>query len=638
MLIPREAQEALQAGKTAEIDQSILEQHRYRWLTHASKICNRRQHGRSDSPIVPCLRSLRSGSELPRPSNAVLQERKDSGERQSIASFVLPPYRPRLPSCYGQRSFQRRTYPVPEHSITNAAVDADRHPRSGDRGNVVGDQRKAIASPGTQTKDGNRRDALGERPSITHASPTEEEEEGTSRHTEAEGIRASDADGPGPSGSGPRIETSALALRALQAGDGTCAEANAFIKLNERGDSQAACGRNGSRSRSPSLKAVFSGTKQVVFGEICYSEQRRDICGGHCCTCTGAFFPSRSAEEVSLCRPCWPYSADDADRASGRQGGVTAAQTCQSCHDDSHAGHTAECCAKDELCGTCYAGYDRSASREPSITLPRRHARCLQEYTCAFDPDTAYTEGDDAPFCTQCDHPPHIASDLLSGGRRRKLGGEQFRERLSQIEDSLTMASSELGLDGTADTEAEGKFKSKDKSGIKPQTNAEAEAQNQAVGRRPSGQVPGQVATRIRELELKNAIPMPKHFQPAGHTRHSNNNRPHRSQLAPDEKPTVDLIFPLHVRRFPRRTSDGSPFRPETPIHRSIPEDEPYIHAPQPARTMPMLKDPPEPEPEPQSKIEYLDTSRGNNDGFAIASRYGRRASRNFAVRRNSRP
>lgn len=158
------------------------------------------------------------------------------------------------------------------------------------------------------------------------------------------------------------------------------------------------------------------------------------------------------------------------------------------------------------------------------------------------------------------------------------------------------------------------------------------------VGRNPFQRPTAQVASRIREYELKSAIPMPRHFRPAGHTRHDKDSRNHPWQLHRDEKPNVDLIFPLHVNRFPRRTSDGSPFRPETPLHRSIPEDEPYIHAPQPARSMPMLKDPPEHEPQPHPEPETLDTSRGNSDGFAVASRFGRRASKNFAVRRNSRP
>jgi len=149
---------------------------------------------------------------------------------------------------------------------------------------------------------------------------------------------------------------------------------------------------------------------------------------------------------------------------------------------------------------------------------------------------------------------------------------------------------------------------------------------------------PSQVASRIRELELKNAMPAPRHFRPAGHTRHDHDIGNHRSQVHRDERPDIDLIFPLHVRRFPRRTSDGTPIRPETPLHRSIPDEEPYIHAPQPAQSMPMLKDPPEHDSHPSPKPELLDTSRGNQDGFAVASGYGRRASRNFAVRRNSRP
>jgi hypothetical protein len=151
---------------------------------------------------------------------------------------------------------------------------------------------------------------------------------------------------------------------------------------------------------------------------------------------------------------------------------------------------------------------------------------------------------------------------------------------------------------------------------------------------------PGQVASRIRELELKNAIPMPKHFRPAGHTRHDHDHDSgnHRSQLHRDQRPDVDLIFPLRVRRFPRRGVDGNPIRPETPLHRSVPEEKPYVHSPQPARSMPMLKDPPENDLYPSPKPATLDTSRGNQDGFAVASGYGRRTSRNFNVRRNSRP
>ncbi|KAM0717076.1 hypothetical protein Q7P37_006928 [Cladosporium fusiforme] len=145
-------------------------------------------------------------------------------------------------------------------------------------------------------------------------------------------------------------------------------------------------------------------------------------------------------------------------------------------------------------------------------------------------------------------------------------------------------------------------------------SETEDKAQQSTVEkRRPSqAKTVGQVANRVRELELKSAIPMPRHFQPSGHYRHMSKNAHARL-----EKSTVDLIFPLHVHRFPHRSSDGTPHRPETPIHRSVPDDQAYIHSPQPSRSMPMLKDPPEPEvkPEPRAKSPtgHEDTATTSN-------------------------
>nr|OQO26776.1 hypothetical protein B0A51_07380 [Rachicladosporium sp. CCFEE 5018] len=54
------------------------------------------------------------------------------------------------------------------------------------------------------------------------------------------------------------------------------------------------------------------------------------------------------------------------------------------------------------------------------------------------------------------------------------------------------------------------------------------------------------------------------------------------------EKPEVEFVFPLHVRRFQRRDSRGSVLRPESPLHRSkVPEGGVVIHAPQPGRREP---------------------------------------------------
>ena len=54
----------------------------------------------------------------------------------------------------------------------------------------------------------------------------------------------------------------------------------------------------------------------------------------------------------------------------------------------------------------------------------------------------------------------------------------------------------------------------------------------------------------------------------------------------------VPLVFPLHVRRFVRRTSKGSPLRPETPLYRSEPDEDPVIHAPLPRRSIPSIPTP----------------------------------------------
>jgi hypothetical protein len=238
----------------------------------------------------------------------------------------------------------------------------------------------------------------------------------------------------------------------------------------------------------------------------------------------------------------------------------------------------------------------RSADHKAIVPLPRGHPQRCQEH--------ASTHADTNDECIDWG----LSNDAFGNNPDRCT-----KSPSPQAEASCAERESPLGLDGVLE-------ETKDH-------------EPRAVERQSS-----KVANRIREYELKNAIPMPRHFRPSGHTRHDHDNRAHQSQLYREEKPEVDLIFPLHVRRFPRRISDGTPFRPETPLHRSIPDEEPYIHAPQPARSMPMLKDPPEHDPPPLAAPEVLGTPRGNHDGFAIASGYGHSASRNFAVRRNSRP
>lgn len=389
-------------------------------------------------------------------------------------------------------------------------------------------------------------------------------------------------------------------------------------------------GSSGGRSRRSATKSNSSDRQRLVVGQVCYGchSKKGGIAGGAVDSCH---------------RSCTATSSD-----------------------------RSQCCNQSatsvkylELQGSSRDIFDdptsQSVDHGPNVTLPRRCSERSQEY--------AYSHND-TKFCSR-----PIRRTLFSSydGSTPSYNADDFltepckAAHSSQAETSHALShnrESQVGLDRSLE---------------------EAESSRPRTLRRlrtPRQKPPSQVASRIRELELKNAIPMPKHFRPAGHTRHDHDHDSgnHRSQLHRDEKPNVDLIFPLRVRRFPRRDASGAPIRPETPLHRSVPEEEPYIHSPQPARSMPMLSDPPEheshptPKPEaldtPRSKLEQephenalqpaqsmpmlkdpsehdaqpspepptLDTSRGNQDGFAVASGYGRRASRNFNIRHNSRP
>ncbi|KAK6440444.1 hypothetical protein LTR95_003330 [Oleoguttula sp. CCFEE 5521] len=92
------------------------------------------------------------------------------------------------------------------------------------------------------------------------------------------------------------------------------------------------------------------------------------------------------------------------------------------------------------------------------------------------------------------------------------------------------------------------------------------------------------------------------------------------------ERPEVEFVFPLHVRRFPRRGSRGSILRPESPLHRSkVPDEEMYIHAPQPGRRVSGIFEPAVSALTPAPAV--LDTSRDDNDPEIVVSGFGRRRS-----------
>lgn len=400
---------------------------------------------------------------------------------------------------------------------------------------------------------------------------------------------------------------------------------------DERAGGQTArCGgSSGGRSRRSTAKSTSSDGQRLVVRQICYGSHGKEvgIAGGAVDSCH---------------QSC---AATSSDRPQGCTQSATSVE---------YPG------PKSFSRDVCHHPASRRVDRDSKVPLPRRCSRRGQEHANAHD---------DTRLCSRTIRRAIFSSydGCTPSNDTNGVPTEPYKAlHTSQVETSHASShnrESQVGLDGSLE-------------------EAESSRPRALKRLRTREKPPSQVASRIRELELKNAIPMPKHFRPAGHTRHGHDHDSgnHRSQLHRDEERNVDLIFPLRVRRFPRRDASGAPIRPETPLHRSVPEEEPYIHSPQPARSMPMLKDPPEhdshptpgpeafdtpcgnheeephanafqpaqsklmlrdpPErnPHPSPKLPTLDTSRGNQDGFVVASGYGRRTSRNFNVRHNSRP
>ena len=70
------------------------------------------------------------------------------------------------------------------------------------------------------------------------------------------------------------------------------------------------------------------------------------------------------------------------------------------------------------------------------------------------------------------------------------------------------------------------------------------------------------------------------------------------------------IVYPLHYKRFVRRTSSGTPVRPDTPIYRSTVDATPVIHAPRPTRSIPVIRTPPDTLLEPKPSLDSVKPSR----------------------------
>ncbi|PPJ53417.1 hypothetical protein CBER1_01023 [Cercospora berteroae] len=110
-----------------------------------------------------------------------------------------------------------------------------------------------------------------------------------------------------------------------------------------------------------------------------------------------------------------------------------------------------------------------------------------------------------------------------------------------------------------------------------------SEAWNQTSGAR-SHTV--NVADRVRAFESRATGPFS-----VTTTRKDGKTRANTTSTRDDLEQPIPLVFPLHVRRFTRRTGKGY-LRPQTPLYRSCPGDDAEIHAPLPQRTIPMVRSP----------------------------------------------
>jgi hypothetical protein len=567
------AQEAFKAGTQ---EPGLFDQHHYRWLTHASKICDRRQRGRSDASVVPFLDVC--ALELHTRHGRILRQ-QGGGANGVVDPLVLPFHRSQVSREF--RGLERRTYAFCErHPFANTFVDASGDTESGGRGNVLGNKPGA-ANQCSET------DVEGLTWHLETAKPTEGRPS----------VRAG--------GSRQTAASSSFGLRELQAGD-RCSAVAVCITGHQRGHRKTASGEDGGGSRGGfSVYRSTSDSPLALIGEVfggCSAQQDRASGEDADAICEGFCARENTSSPNNTIYPIVGVSSVFCPRA--RIGGAYPhTESHQSSFNNPLEGCRAEC-SKGRASDRCNREQctTQPADHEPAARLQRRY-KISSEYASASDEiDSSFRPAITLPR----DHVERAQGDSYD----RETSRGHAEPCSAHIEASLQLAS----LDGLSE--------------------AEVKAQQTSTVERRVSQIPsGQVAARIRSLEVLNAVPMPRHFQPAGHTRHA---RPHHQHPHVDDEPAVELIFPLHIRRFPRRTSTGSPVRPESPIHRSVPQEESYIHSPQPARSMPMLRDPLESEPRPE--IGSLGISQNNQEGSGILSRDVPRASENPSTRRKSQP
>ena len=140
-----------------------------------------------------------------------------------------------------------------------------------------------------------------------------------------------------------------------------------------------------------------------------------------------------------------------------------------------------------------------------------------------------------------------------------------------------------------------------------------AQVQDQGEGQQSGRKPDVSVKERVQALEAKGAaVPKGKEGLGAGKVASAANLK--------GAQTGVPIVYPLHYKRFVRRTSNGrflgSP--PGTPLYRSDPptdNEERIIHAPRPIRSIPVIKTPPE-TPMPSGR-DSAGGNHGESSGYS---------------------
>ena len=183
---------------------------------------------------------------------------------------------------------------------------------------------------------------------------------------------------------------------------------------------------------------------------------------------------------------------------------------------------------------------------------------------------------------------------------RSEEGGEEGREE-GREEDRESLSYPQQGFSGLDGTQDESEALSRN-GGLKPATGSVSVKDRVAA-----------LEAKGKEAESESIVRTPLSRENAAKA---------ASKATTQHLIAPQVVYPLHYKRFMRRTSSGTPVRPETPIYRSTVDATPVIHAPRPTRSITIIRTPPDTLPNPKPSLNCLKPSR---DASVILTRQSHR-------------